>query len=292
MQLGCNCQEENIVSENLPHKSGRKRQHKPVSEEAARVGARITQARGKTPLTKVEQDLSISHQALSKIESGRSNPSDPRTKRTLMRLAEYYRDDFDLDWLTPYASGKKPAQDKRPKDNLLKFPDAQQVKALPIPIIGRIAAGEPIEAIEEDKDKVVYIAETELEGINNPRALRVVGDSMKGLYILHNDLVIIGDSSIYQNRIVAVYVIENGNYSGTLKRWKRRGRKVELQPANPKYKSKTFTSQSKITLEVFGVVFKLLRNYDYSRPLDSEAFGAAVGVPGAEGANEDDLFVV
>jgi transcriptional regulator with XRE-family HTH domain len=82
--------------------AGRPREYDPVSPEAERVGNEVRKARGVLPLKKVAEDLDISHQALSKIESGRTNPEDPRAKRTLRRLAEYLGSAFGLDWLRPH----------------------------------------------------------------------------------------------------------------------------------------------------------------------------------------------
>lgn len=84
-------------------KAGRKPTRKAFSDEAKRIGERVRAARGDKPLTEVEKDLDISNQALSKIENGRNNPHDARSRRTLRTLAGYYHDDFGVDWLTSFA---------------------------------------------------------------------------------------------------------------------------------------------------------------------------------------------
>lgn len=217
---------------------------------------------------------SISFRAVSLIETDRQKPS----AGSLLLWAEEFKVDFGLEWVKEHLEKKG-----QPK----KQSDAEGVRS--IEIVGRIAAGEPIEAIEETEKQWIDVAESELVGINDPRALMVIGDSMKGLNILHGDLVIIGNSSIYQNRIVAVYVVDTVNssheiggvYQITLKLWRRKGNRIELRPANPKYTAKVYSNKSKMQLVVFGVVFKVLRNYDYSKPFIERL-----------GEIEDDMLVV
>jgi SOS-response transcriptional repressor LexA len=250
---------------------GQVRVHKPVSPEAARVGRELREARGDRPRTVIAEQVPMSPQNLSNLEGGQYRLEDGRTQYRLMRLGEIYDKDFRLSFVREHLKQKRVTS----ASNLINFPDKQhaRVSLIPVPIKGVISAGEPREAIEEDRGWI-YMADTELVGIENPFALLVEGDSMSGLHILNGDLVIVGDSSNYQNRIVAAYIIDivsgggevGGEYTATLKIWKRKGNKVELRPANPNYKTQIYSPKSKKELRAFGVVFKVLRNYVYSKP--------------------------
>lgn len=97
-----------------------------------------------------------------------------------------------------------------------------------LPVVGRIAAGKPLQALAHPED-------LDLLGIlKEPReyfALEVRGDSMTGDGILDGDYVIAERRDTAENGQTVVALLEDG--TATLKRFYREGNRVRLQPANP-----------------------------------------------------------
>jgi len=96
-----------------------------------------------------------------------------------------------------------------------------------VPIIGRIAAGQPIEAIEDDRGTLTV--NRELLGGRGGYALQVVGDSMVEAGILDGDYVIIRKQDTAEDGDIVVALIDD---EATLKRFYREGDGVRLEPAN------------------------------------------------------------
>ena len=97
-----------------------------------------------------------------------------------------------------------------------------------VPIIGEIAAGEPIEAYEEQIDTVTITRD--VAAVEDAFALRVRGDSMVDDHICDGDIVIVEPSSSVRDGEIAVALLEDN--TATLKRVYREGARVRLQPAN------------------------------------------------------------
>jgi len=108
---------------------------------------------------------------------------------------------------------------------------------LKIPILGHIAAGEPIqvEAIDPTHaEEFVELAQGMLGSPENLFALKVRGDSMIDASVLDGDVVILRHQETAQNGdMVAAWV--EGDEETTLKYLFREGRQIRLQPANPNY---------------------------------------------------------
>jgi len=120
-----------------------------------------------------------------------------------------------------------------------------------LPLAGRIAAGQPIEAIETP-DTV------DLEHVFSSRypvqALTVVGDSMIDEHIREGDLVVYERRSNPRNGDTVVALIDGDE--ATLKKFYREKNRVRLQPANPKYQP-IYVRE----VEVQGVVIGVIRRY-------------------------------
>lgn len=97
-----------------------------------------------------------------------------------------------------------------------------------IPLMGRIAAGFPIEPIE---DRETVEVPSSLAAPGN-YALKVQGDSMIGDGVLDQDVVIVRQVDTARHREMVVALI---NGEATLKRLMQKGGKTELHPANPDY---------------------------------------------------------
>lgn len=97
-----------------------------------------------------------------------------------------------------------------------------------IPLLGTIAAGEPIEAIQEKE--TIAVPKTKLPRSGELYALKVVGDSMIDENINDGDIVIIKNQQVAENGQKVVALIDNSE--ATLKKFYREKRKIRLQPAN------------------------------------------------------------
>lgn len=117
------------------------------------------------------------------------------------------------------------------KEDLISYKPIQRGKTIPIPLIGRIPAGIPIEAYENIEG---YVEAPESEVSNgNYFYLRVTGDSMTGSRICDGDLVLIRRQSDVENGEIAVVRINS--HDATLKRVKKINGTIILYPDNPKY---------------------------------------------------------
>jgi repressor LexA len=123
-----------------------------------------------------------------------------------------------------------------------------------LPLVGRIAAGLPIEAIE-DRDKIDVPAH--LVGKHDAYVLHVKGDSMSDDHVLDGDYVIVEKRETASDGEMVVALIHNSE--ATLKRFRRVGNRIKLEPANPAYDAMVFDSSEVI---IQGVVVGLLRKYD------------------------------
>jgi repressor LexA len=131
-----------------------------------------------------------------------------------------------------------------------------QHRVLRIPVIGRIAAGAPIEAIE-DPDEFVELPVDSVP--SDCFALRVRGTSMIEDHIDDGDLVVIRPQPSVDNGDIAVAIVNDNTQNGgaTLKRFYREGDRIRLQPRNPTMQPIIVPADQ---VEVRGKVVKLLRD--------------------------------
>ncbi len=128
-----------------------------------------------------------------------------------------------------------------------------------IPLLGTIAAGEPIEALE-DKE-TIKVPRSQLSKSGEHYALRVSGNSMIDEGIYDGDKVIIRKQPAVENGEAAVALI-NGN-EVTLKKIYKEKNGFRLQPANPKLKP-IFTKE----LTIQGKVVSVIRNFEELRKIE------------------------
>ena len=123
-----------------------------------------------------------------------------------------------------------------------------------LPILGRIAAGTPIEAIQHERDRM-SVSESML-GPGEHYVLEVQGDSMIDAGILDGDYVVIrkGDTANSGEIVVALTMGEEA----TLKRLQKKGGSVALVPANPKYETRLYAPDQ---VQVQGKLVGLIRRY-------------------------------
>jgi repressor LexA len=123
-----------------------------------------------------------------------------------------------------------------------------------LPILGRIAAGTPIEAIQHERDRLA-VPEAIL-GAGEHYVLEVQGDSMIQAGILDGDYVVIRRANTANSgEIVVALVMEE---EATLKRLRRKGASIALEAANPAYETRIFGPDQ---VQVQGKLVGLIRRY-------------------------------
>lgn len=132
-------------------------------------------------------------------------------------------------------------------------PAAMGIRAIRLPLAGRVAAGRPIEAVEQHE--VVAVPE-DMVGAGETFVLQVRGDSMIDEQIRDGDLVVVERRPHVRNGEVVVALIDG--QEATLKRFYRDGNRVTLQPANPEMTPLTVPA-SRVRIQ--GVVVGLMRKY-------------------------------
>ena len=123
-----------------------------------------------------------------------------------------------------------------------------------IPLLGLVAAGQPIEAILTHE---TVSAPKNMVGRGRMFALRVRGDSMIDENIQDNDIIIVSSQQTAENGQMVVALID-GNYA-TVKKFYRESDFIRLEPANPQFKPIFIKTPGRLQLQ--GVVRGLIRNY-------------------------------
>ena len=124
-----------------------------------------------------------------------------------------------------------------------------------VPMMGKIAAGVPISAIEEDGPR--FNVPNGMTGRGEHFALEVEGESMINAGILDGDIAVIRKANTARNnQIVVAYVVQNEE--ATLKRLYKTADGVELIAENPDFPTRTFGPDQ---IEVQGVLVGIIRQY-------------------------------
>ncbi len=124
-----------------------------------------------------------------------------------------------------------------------------------LPLLGRIAAGQPIEAITDGATRV-SVPEQMLAGRGNHYALEVKGDSMIEAGINDGDIVVIRETGSAENGDIVVAQV--GGYEATLKRFREQGDMIALEPANAAYETRVLPRGQ---VKVQGKLVGLIRTY-------------------------------
>lgn len=123
-----------------------------------------------------------------------------------------------------------------------------------VPVLGRIAAGTPIEALQNKVAEVPVPAS--MLGRGDHYALEVAGDSMINAGILDGDTVIIQQADAANTGDIVVALVDEAE--ATLKRLRRRGDSIALEAANPAYETRLYGSDR---VRIQGKLVGLLRRY-------------------------------
>ncbi|MDX2277115.1 MAG: transcriptional repressor LexA [Hyphomonadaceae bacterium] len=123
-----------------------------------------------------------------------------------------------------------------------------------IPILGKIAAGAPIEALQNEIGRVA--APADLVGPGDHFALEVKGDSMIQAGILDGDVVIIRRGETADSGDIVVALVDEEE--ATLKRLRKRGNSIALEAANPAYETRIFGPDR---VRIQGRLVAMIRRY-------------------------------
>jgi repressor LexA len=129
------------------------------------------------------------------------------------------------------------------------------IEATELPVMGKIAAGVPIEAISQ-RSYGVTVPNAMLSGNGVHYALEVKGDSMIEAGINDGDVVVIRETSVAEDGDIVVALVED--QEATLKRFKRRGSSIALEAANPAYETRVYSADQ---VKVQGRLVGLIRSY-------------------------------
>lgn len=127
--------------------------------------------------------------------------------------------------------------------------------AVDLPLMGRIAAGVPIEAISEVAHHIA-VPGTMLTGREHHYALEVTGDSMIDAGINDGDIVVIREQDTADNGDIIVALVDN--QEATLKRYRRRGAMIALEAANTAYETRILPEER---VRIQGRLVGLIRSY-------------------------------
>jgi repressor LexA len=133
-------------------------------------------------------------------------------------------------------------------------PDEDATRPIAVPVMGRIAAGTPIEAIQ-NKNSVINMP-PDLLSTGEHFALEVRGDSMIEAGILDGDIAVIKKSEAADTGDIVVALIDEEE--ATLKRFRRRGASIALEPANTSYEVRILPPNR---VRIQGKLVGLFRRY-------------------------------
>ena len=127
-------------------------------------------------------------------------------------------------------------------------------ESIEVRMMGKIAAGTPIAAIEYEKNKISVPGS--MIGTGDHYALQIEGDSMIGAGILDKDKAIIKkvDDALSGQIVVALIDGEEA----TLKRLRKKGNTIALEPANSAYETKIYGPER---IQIQGILVGILRSY-------------------------------
>jgi len=153
------------------------------------------------------------------------------------------------------ATARSPAgQSARTADGAADIREEQLPAIIAVPLIGRIAAGVPISAIQHQAESIPLPAS--LLGSGDHYALEVRGDSMVNAGIFEGDTVVIRRQDSADNGDIIVALIDEEE--ATLKTLRKRGQNVELEAANPLFETRVLPAGR---VKIQGKLISLVRRY-------------------------------
>lgn len=182
-------------------------------------------------------DLSVSQPTVSDWENGKKMPSN----KSAMRMADYFG--VSMDYLLGRSTQPNPSSDER-----------NTKKGVKIPVLGRVAAGIPISAIEEILDYEEI--DESLAQTGDFFGLQIKGNSMEPKFS-NGDVVIVRRQADVDSGDIAIIMV-NGD-DATCKRFVKHENGVSLISTNPAYPPRFYTTQEveELPVRVIGRVMEL-----------------------------------
>lgn len=143
---------------------------------------------------------------------------------------------------------------KKSAPQVAPAPAYSEAQSMSVPIMGRIAAGVPISAIQHHQQDIAV--PPDMLGPGEHFALEVKGDSMIDAGILEGDIVIVKRCDTAQNGDIIVALVEKEE--ATLKRLRKKGASIALEAANPNYETRIFGPDQ---VDIQGRLVGLVRKY-------------------------------
>ena len=140
-------------------------------------------------------------------------------------------------------------------DLAIKNSDALDKNIKNVKLYGRIAAGTPVEAIE-NPEGFMSIPSEMIKNTNQHYALKVSGESMVDAGILDGDIAVLEKTELVNNGDIVVALIDN--QEATLKRIRKKSNSIALEPANKNFETRIF-GPKRITIQ--GKLVGIIRNY-------------------------------
>ena len=135
----------------------------------------------------------------------------------------------------------------------IRSEDNEDNQIIALPLYGKIAAGNPIEAINDPSQNITV--PNSLVGQGDHYVLQVEGDSMVEAGIFDGDTAIIKKCENAENGTIVVALVENEEV--TLKKLRKRNNSIALEPANPQYETRIFgPDQVKLQGKLVGIIRK------------------------------------
>lgn len=151
-----------------------------------------------------------------------------------------------------YPDGSLVKRSERPSLEKADRPSADE--PVTVPLLGKISAGSPIEAISNPNDS--FEMPTSMMGRGEYFALTIEGDSMIGEGILDGDTVLVERCKTAPNNTIVVALIDG--QEATLKTMRRKGESIALEAANPAYETRIYGPDR---VEIQGKLAGLMRTY-------------------------------
>ncbi|MBI4455997.1 MAG: transcriptional repressor LexA [Acidobacteria bacterium] len=127
-------------------------------------------------------------------------------------------------------------------------------QSVELPLLGHVAAGVPIEAVENSE--AIAVPEHFVSRGQRNYVLRVTGNSMIDEHIEDGDLIIVEQRNSANNGEMVIALVDSDK--ATLKRFHREGSKIRLQPSNPDFKPLVLAEDR---VRIQGVVIGVMRKY-------------------------------
>ncbi|MFT4079411.1 transcriptional repressor LexA [Rhodomicrobium lacus] len=181
----------------------------------------------------------------------------PHRARALevMKMPERARAGFEADrrrgFMPTVIEGRRSSFEDAPQSPFIRD---REDGGISVPVMGRIAAGVPRSAIEDHSH--VLVMPPEYLSTGDHFALEVRGDSMVEAGIQEGDTVVLKKTAAAESGDIVVALIDDEE--ATLKRLRKRGQSIALEPANPAYETRIFGPDR---VKIQGKLVALLRRY-------------------------------